>query len=83
MIDSKKRRARAGGKDKGRCQGRVTEREMRWIIVERPSWDVDLDETWWDWLPEFFFGLSVIGLDAGSCGVGLSWGSVRRPGNSD
>ena len=57
---------------------------MKWIIVERPSWDVDLDETWWDWLLEIlFFWLFVVGLDAGSCGVGLSWGSVRRPGNSD
>ena len=52
----KRSRARAGGKDKGRCKGRETEREMRWTTVERPSWDVDLGETWWDWLPEIFFG---------------------------
>ena len=34
----------------GRCIGKLAGRRTRWIIDERSSWDVGLDEIWWDWL---------------------------------
>ena len=35
---------------------------MRWIINERPSRDVGLDESWWDWLKGLGLWDSVTGL---------------------
>ena len=61
---------------KAGAKGRMTERRMKWIIDVRPSWDVDMNEMWWGWLKGL--GLWDTGLDARSCGLGLSWGSVRR-----
>ena len=43
-------RAGEGRRGKGRCKGRTAGRRMRWIIGERPSRSVGLDETWWEWL---------------------------------
>ena len=48
------------------------------ITDERPSRDVDLDETGWDWFKGLGLWDSVTGHDARSCGVGLGWGLVGR-----
>ena len=39
---------------------------MRWIIDERPSRNVGLDKTWWDWLKGLGLWDSLTGLDARS-----------------
>ena len=45
MVDAK-----VEGRGNGRCKGRMAGRRIVWIIDERPSGDVGMDETWWDWL---------------------------------
>ena len=51
---------------------------MMWIIGERPSGDVGLDETWWDWLK----GLGLRHSDWMGCQKLRCWvelgGRVRR-----